>query len=59
MSSNPPPQAVPKDSPASPDNPGLAATGEFPHGAQQEGAGAGVTKSETKAKPKAGRAGKA
>ncbi|MDB5336041.1 MAG: hypothetical protein JWN70_1660 [Planctomycetaceae bacterium] len=41
-----------KDPSASPDNPGLAATGEFPHSEQQEGKGAGVKEGEKKPKQK-------
>ena len=35
---------------SSPDNPSLAATGEYPHSAQQEGQGEGVKDSEMKTK---------
>ncbi len=40
-----------KETSPSPDNSGLAATGEFPHGEQQEGKGAGVKQAEKKPKP--------
>ena len=40
---------------SNPDNPGLAATGEFPHSAQQEGHGAGVKEGEVQPKTDTGK----
>jgi hypothetical protein len=49
-----PNKSQPKDEPTvastSPDNPSLAATGEYPHSAQQEGQGEGVKDSKPKSK---------
>ena len=50
MPEKPQPKDKPSVASSSPDNPSLAATGEYPHGAQQEGQGEGVKDSETKEK---------
>lgn len=56
MPTNPEPKAAEEAKDGSnPDNPGLAATGEFPHSAQQEGHGAGVKEGEIKPKSAAGK----
>lgn len=52
MPSNSQTSEKPKDVSANPDNPGLAATAEFPHGEQQAGQGAGIKEVEKKPKQK-------
>lgn len=50
MPDKPQPKQRPKAAASSPDNPSLAATGEFPHSPQQEGQGEGVKDSKVKSK---------
>lgn len=50
MANQPQPKEDPKAASSCPDNPSLAATGEFPHSPQQEGKGEGVGESPSKSK---------